>query len=167
MNIGLGLAARGLLGEAQVPLKEAVEGNREVLGNSHLHTLAAANNLAYVYEQLEQFEAATEVYRAALPGLTDKFGDQHPRTQMGRRNLAQSLEAQKLFTEAVGVRTRVLEIEVSAYGDLHASTAAARFDLAKTLAADGSVDKAKQQYDRVVSDFTQYYTAEHPFVTEA
>ena len=112
MNIGLGLAARSFFTEACMPLEEALLGNSQVLGSTHLHTLASATNLAYVYGQLERFRDAEALHKETLlPGLVAKFGADHPRTQAARQSLSQVLEMQDQFEEAEGIRREILQRE--------------------------------------------------------
>ena len=77
------------LDRAEELYREALDAQRETLGNRHADTLTSINNLAIFEYQRGNIEHAKTLCREAVDGARATLGDAHPNTQVFMRNLAQ------------------------------------------------------------------------------
>src|SRR5262249_49614388 len=61
---------------------------RRVLGNEHMTTLIAVNNLALIYRAEKRYKEAEPLYFENVEGSRRIYGSEHPETVVGIVNLA-------------------------------------------------------------------------------
>jgi tetratricopeptide (TPR) repeat protein/predicted Ser/Thr protein kinase len=112
---------------------EAVEGLREVLGDSHPDVIVELGNLGAAYNYAGEADEAEATLREALRRATAVWGPGHPRTARLEGTLGLSRMRQKDLTGARAHLQRSLDVRIEALGPDHAEVASARFNLATVL----------------------------------
>ena len=87
-NLGRLLGVTGQAEEAEALTRDVLARMREVLGDDHPDTLAAASALASVLYERRAFDEAIALIEDVLAGYTDRFGSRHPSTVRTLANLA-------------------------------------------------------------------------------
>ena len=82
------LQAQGKLGEAEPLCREALDGCRRTLGDSHPNTLTSIGNLAALLLEQGKLAEAGPLFRESLDGHRRVLGDAHPNTRSAERRLA-------------------------------------------------------------------------------
>ena len=143
-SVGRLLQAQGDLEGAELILREAVDGCREVLGDRHPQTLASVNDLGWVLEDKGKLDSAEVLYREAIRGRRETLGDRHRDTliSIGRlgwlvmMNKGDQDEAEAFLREAMDGRRETL-------GERHPDTLEAINDVGCLLRRRGDVDGAE------------------------
>jgi tetratricopeptide (TPR) repeat protein len=113
--LGVLLQTQGKLSEAEPFYREALEGNRGVLGDDHPSTLTSINNLAGLLDQQSRWSESLEIRRLAVdiarraePEGGSKLGS--ALVQLGINLIAQNrhADAQPVLEECLEIRQRVL-----------------------------------------------------------
>ena len=86
-NLAVLLKAQGKLVEAEPLYREALEGRRRTLGDTHPNTLNSINNFAMLLEAQRKLSEAELLYREAVSGAKKTLGDAHPTTVIFQENL--------------------------------------------------------------------------------
>lgn len=135
------LQAQSRLAEAEPLYREALPGQRRVLGNRHPDTLATINNMATLLRDQHKLAEAEPLCREALAGRRRALGKCHRDTLNSVSNLASVLldqgklaEAEPLYRESLAGRHCLL-------GDSHQATLAGVDRLANLLKAQGKLWK--------------------------
>ena len=76
-EMGSVLLSAGKLAEAELYLREALEGYLRVLGDEHPDTLNSINNMGFLLVSTGRLGEAEPYYREALEGLRHVLGDEH------------------------------------------------------------------------------------------
>ena len=107
------LQAKGDLAAAEPLYCEALEVQRETLGDRHPDTLASIGNLGTLLYTKGDHAAAEPLYREALEVQRETLGDRHPSTLISINNLGLLLQekgdfvaAEPLYREALGCVAR-------------------------------------------------------------
>ena len=79
-NMALLLQDQGKLGEAEPLYREALDGRRRTLGDSHPDTLTSINNLESLLQAQGKLGEAEPLYREALDECRLTLGDAHADT---------------------------------------------------------------------------------------
>jgi len=74
-SLAMLLQHQGKLAEAEPLLREALDGNKQRLGNSHLHTLTSINNLATLLQDQGKAEAEPLMREASTGQLSPTHSD--------------------------------------------------------------------------------------------
>ena len=84
------LQNKGDLAAAELLLREALEAQRETLGNRHPSTLVSISNLSVLQmlKDKNNFDAAEPLHREALEGRRETLGNRHPNTLISINNLS-------------------------------------------------------------------------------
>ena len=82
---------KGELVEAEMLYREVIEATREALGDKHLETLVAINNLGTLLAEKGDLDSAEVLHRDALEGARETLGDQDPHTLCSIHNLGMLL----------------------------------------------------------------------------
>jgi tetratricopeptide (TPR) repeat protein len=100
------LNRRGKVAEAESMLREVIQTQRRVLGETHEVTAASMSNLGGMLFEQKRFADAEPLFRQALESRRRQLGDGHPDTlgslsNLGRtlRALDRPLEAEPIFAE--------------------------------------------------------------------
>ena len=106
--------------EAEALFRETLAGYRRALGDRHLSTLAACNNLAALLKARGRLDEAEVLFREALAGKRAALGDRHPSTLATVSQLASVLEAHARSRVSGGVAEARLpqEAAVGMYEDV-------------------------------------------------
>ncbi len=168
---------QGKLTEAEPYFREALEGNRRVLGDDHASTLASNNSIASLLQSQGKLTEAEPYLREALEGCRRVLGDDHASTLASKSNLAlllvelgNAVEAEQLAGETVLAARETLGAEHWLHGnflgkDGRALAALERFDDAESalLEAHGILQTAlgdeHEQTERVVGYLADLYDA--------
>ena len=89
-TLALELKAQGKYDEAEPLFCEAVEVQRETLGNRHPDTLTSISNLGMLLQAKGDLAAAEPLLREAAEVFRETLGSQHPSTLIAIDNLAQA-----------------------------------------------------------------------------
>ena len=88
------LYGKGRFGEAVLPARQALELNREVLGERHPSTINSLGNLAFLLQARGDLDAARPMLERALRLREEVLGERHPGTISSLNNLATLLHDQ-------------------------------------------------------------------------
>jgi len=142
-NLATLLYDQGKLSKAEPLFKEALEGRRRTLDNTHCETLTSINNLGMLLHHQGKLSEAEPLFREALEAQRRTLGDTHPDTLTSINNLGlllqdqgKLIEAEPLFREALKVRRRTL-------GDTHPDTLISINNLGLLLQDQGKLSEAE------------------------
>jgi len=147
-NLGIMLLGRDRHAEALPYLEQAVELYRELLGESHLRTAAAYNNLAIAEENTGQLDAAEAHYRSAISSWRSVYGPNHPRPMLAFENLVRALGRWGRAEEGVAAGREALTQRVAVHGANHVDAVPAMIALGVNLAFAGDLADAREQLQR-------------------
>ena len=116
------LQNQGKYDEAEPLFREALEVDRETLGNRHPDTLAAVSNLGGLLHAKGDLAAAEPLLREALEGRRQTLGNRHPLTIIFINNLGTLLQDKGDLTAAEPLLREALEVRRETLGDSHPST---------------------------------------------
>ncbi len=114
-NLGVYDAALSLL-------EQAVQTRRRVLGDDHVDTLHAVNQLANAYWYLSRFDQAEPLYLDVVARRQRILGGDHPDTLRANFDLGSLYVAQKRWDEAEALIRSTLEAQTRVLGDSHPDT---------------------------------------------
>ncbi len=147
---------------AEPHLEEAVRLYRRTLGDKHLNTLNAMEDLALVYRRHARYDEAEELFTEALAGKRDLLGNDHFETAVSTNDLAtlyhtvgRHEEAERLYLESVEVRRAL-------FGDEHAEMAACECNLANLYEVQGRYDEAAALHEMALKTRRSTLGDEHP-----
>ncbi|KAJ7927307.1 hypothetical protein B0H13DRAFT_1705172 [Mycena leptocephala] len=95
---------------------------QQLLGDNHLDTLLAMNELAVTYWKLKEFKKAEELQVVVLEKRKQLLGDDQPGTLVAMGNLANTYHNLKQFTKAEELQVVVLQKRKQLLGDDHPET---------------------------------------------
>lgn len=90
--MGVLLSKQGRLDEAEALYREALGGNRRVLGDEHPSTLRVVSYMGLLYQRRGKLDEAEALFREALEARRLVLGDEHPETLNSICNLGELLE---------------------------------------------------------------------------
>ncbi len=160
--IGQNFSRLALYEEAQPLLVEALERQRELLGEDHPATLAALNNLAGLYRAQGRYPEAEPLYEDVLARRRRVLGADDPDTLATMNALAglywnqgRNEAAEKLFVETLDARRRVL-------GNDHADTAESLNDLGLLYRDQGRNDRVEKLLGEALEIQRRVLGPDHP-----
>ena len=142
--------------------ERVLEACRRLMGEEHLDTLAAMNNLAVMMKAQGDLAGARELEERVLEGLRHLLGVEHPDTLTAMNNLAQTLWAQGDLAGARKLQERVLRALRRLLGEEHLDTLTAMNNLAGTMKAQGDLAGARELQERVLRARRRLLGEEHP-----
>ena len=129
--------------------EEVLAGQREYLGNDHLHTLQTQGSLAADLRALGEYQAALrqdlETYRAAR----NAYGEEYRGTLSAAHNLALSYLLNGDFRSALAQDRLTLERRMSVHGTLHPRTFNSGSSVARDLLEAGRYAEAAARMSTV------------------
>ena len=140
----------GRLPQAEALLKNVVTFRREKLGEQHLDTLTAKNELANVYLAQARRKEAEELYHQVLEGRQSQLGNEHPKTLEAMSNLATVWRDQGRWKEAENLNDQVLEIALRVHRERHPNTLKMMNNQANLYAMQGRFQEAEKLARRVL-----------------
>jgi tetratricopeptide (TPR) repeat protein/predicted Ser/Thr protein kinase len=131
---------------AELHLTQALKLYREALGEKHLYTFDAMEDLALAYRRNARYQEAEELFTGALEGKLDLLGERHFETTVSMNDLATLYHTQGRFDEAEHLYLRSLEIRRQLFGEEHPETAACECNLANLYEIQGRYDEAEAMH---------------------
>lgn len=135
---------------------------RQLLGDDHLETLAAENNLIALRQQMGHVNEAALGHSAVLKTVRRRLGDEHPQTLSAMSRMAGALVGQGDISGARRLDEFVLAARTRALGPDHAETLTAMDDLAGVVAEDYDKERAGDLLEHVVSARRRVLGPDHP-----
>jgi tetratricopeptide (TPR) repeat protein len=121
-NMGRLYAQHGLYSPAMCLLEWAREGQKKLLGDEHVSTLATSHSLATVFREQGQYEKALEWYGRTLDGNEKTFGKDHPSTLNTVNNMAIVFKNQGQYEKTLEWYGRALDGYEKTLGKDHPGT---------------------------------------------
>ena len=144
------LQSQGRFDEAQQFYREALEGQRRVLGDDHPNTLASISNLGTLLVAQGQLDEAEQLFGEALQTRRRTLGDDHPRTLRSIGMVGTLLRRQGRVDEAIPYYYEALEGRRRTLGDDHPSTLNSFTNMCSLLHAQGRLDEAEAYCNKAV-----------------
>ena len=126
---------QGKYGEAEPLYREALELDRQTLGNRHQSTLDSINNLGALLQDKGDLTAAEPLYREALELDRGTLGSRHKNTLASINNLGVLLHNKGDLAAAEPLYREALEVRRATLGDRHPHTLASITNLGLLLYA--------------------------------
>ncbi|EXA48836.1 hypothetical protein FOVG_05494 [Fusarium oxysporum f. sp. pisi HDV247] len=139
-RFGIFFSEIGRWNDAAVSQREVFEKRQRILGDEHLSTISAMNNLGSTLSNQGKLDEAASMRTDVLEIRRRILGDKHPSTITAMNNLAATLSDQGKLDEAASMRTDVLEMRRRILGDEHPSTITAMNNLGSTLRDQGKLE---------------------------
>jgi len=136
-------SAHGYTGDLEQELelrKLIIDRGMVARGKDHPDVGSAKVNLAYVYNDLEQYVEVERLFSEAVDIWTTSLGPENPTTLRGRRNLAVFQAQQGLNPDALRNLEQVIEIQSTNLGPEHPNTIESRLYRAELLLRRGAAD---------------------------
>ena len=137
------LQNQGKYDEAEPLFREALEVDRETLGNRHPDTLAAISNLGGLLHAKGDLAAAEPLCREALEVRRETLGDRHPSTLASINSLGWLLMDKGDLATAESLCHEAIEVQRETFGDRHPSTLTSISNLGVLLQAKGDLAAAE------------------------
>lgn len=135
---------QGRLEEAEELNKEVLEAIKSVLGEEHLETLYAMDELACIYSCQGQLKQAESLQKQVLETRKRVLGAEHPGTLAAMSNLGFTYLSQGKLREAEDLHNHVFETSKRVLGAEHPDTLDGMEILALTWESQGQLDRAKE-----------------------
>lgn len=167
-STSMGLKALLFVGEqgddagAKRLLTPIVEMSTRVLGEEHLYTLTAMNNLAWIHRNQGDLPGARQLLDRVLQVMMRTLGERHMETLNSMDNLASILRDLGEYDGARRLQERALEVITRAAGEEDPRTLRTRSNLALTLEAQGDRKGARGIQEQVLKLATRAFGEEHP-----
>ncbi len=140
--------------EKAEPLQREILATRyEVLGEKHLLTGFAHDNLAITLDGLEKNTEAEQHYRKALEILIQVYGEDHPEVAQTMNNVASFLVSQGQLDEAEGLLLKARDTFKTSVGPDYFMVADAQFSLASLNFERGAFDQAQSMIQESVATY--------------
>ena len=134
-------AAAGQAGRAISLHEDVLIRLRATLGENHLTTLVAMNNLARAYEAGLRHAESIELYEKTFPKLRAKLSDDHPTVLTAMCGLARAYQSSGRLSQAIGLFEATLSKRRVKLGDRHPETLMSLFELASAYSAAKQPEK--------------------------
>ena len=151
-NLGIMLLSRERNSEAALYLGQAAALYRTLLGENHLRTASAYNNLAIAEENTGQLEAAERHYREAISMWQKIYGADAPSPDAGHGNAGALTGRWGRYAEGVAAGQLALQTRVNAHGANHPDIVPALIALGVNQGNSGDLAAAEQSLLRAQED---------------
>jgi tetratricopeptide (TPR) repeat protein len=142
------LRARGRYAAAARAWREVLTVRRKLLGEAHVLTAGAHNEVAANLEDAGQARVAQAFYGRALAIQRKVLGERHPGTATGYNNLAICLHSQGKYRQAQPPAEKALLVRRELLGEANALTAQSYDTLAGVLGSQGKHAQAQPLYEK-------------------
>lgn len=166
-TLGWDYRALGLNEPAEKLLRRSHELYRTTLGDSHLDTMNALNNVATLMTELAQYKEAADLFEQLRTVQERVLGKEHPATLITINNLALDIDWQGRSKEAEALYRQALEAQTRLLGPQNPDRLHTLNNLAACLPALGKVEEAKQLFEELVREQTAAHGANHPETLQA
>ncbi len=160
------LQAIGNYKEAEELFREALEIDREAVGEEHPKYATRLNNLALVVRAQGRVEEAKGLYRKALGIDRATIGEGHPNYATRLNNLAVAVLFQGRVAEAEGLYREALEIDRVALGEGHPSYAIGLGNLGQLLGHLDRAEEGRKMLEHALEIFRETLPPDHPHIAE-
>ena len=161
-NMGVLLAARGKLAEAEPYFRESLASHRRVLGDDHPDTLGAIDSMSGMLLQQGKLAEAEPYSREVLERRRRVLGDDHPDTLQSITMMSKLLRAQGKFAEAEPFGLEVLERCRRVLGDDHPQTLDAIGNMGNQYWGQGKLAEAEPYYREALERSRRVLGNDHP-----
>ncbi len=161
-QLALYLNTRGLHGEAEPLMRQALAIDEASFGNEHPNVARDLNNLAQLLQATNHLSEAEPLMSRALAIDEASFGSEHPSVAISLNNLAQLLKATNRLSEAEPLLRRALAIDEASFGNEHPDVAIDLNNLAQLLQATNRLSEAEPLMRQAVAIFERSLGADHP-----
>ena len=161
-QIGLCQASLGQYSIAEMVHRQALLLRGRRLGDTHIHTLASANEVAIALEKQGKYEEAELMHRQTLAQREKVLGLEHPDTLTSRSNFAIVLESQGKYEEAELIDRQTLAQREKVLGLEHLDTLTSRNNLAIVLESQGKYEEAELMDRQTLAQREKVLGLEHP-----
>jgi tetratricopeptide (TPR) repeat protein len=127
---------------AEPHLERAVELYRQALGDHHLNTFDAMENLALIHRRQARYDEAEKLFRTSLEGKLALLGEEHFETTVAMNDLATLYHTQGRHEQAERLYLRSLEMRRRLFPEDHPEVAACQCNLANLYEIMGRYDEA-------------------------
>jgi len=147
--------------------RRVTDGLSALLGENHLETLRAQENLAATFHELGDLSAARELKQRVVDAYRRSLGNEHPVTVGAMGSLGVTLFACGDLVAARREQTEVLATRRLALGEAHPMTLLAKRNLAITLDALGEHDAALDLRTAILAARRTTLGDDHPDTLDA
>jgi len=134
------------------------------LGAEHQDVATTLNNLAELYESMEDYEKALPLFQRALDIRENVLGPQHPSVATTLNNLAELYRQMGDYEKALPLFQRALEIYEKVLGSQHPSVATILNNLAELYCMMEDYEKALPLFQRAFEISENVLGPQHPSV---
>jgi len=161
-NLALLLRVQGKLSEAAPLFREALEGRRRTLGNTHPDTLTSLDNFGVLLLFQGKLSEAEPLLREALEVKRRTLGDTHPSTLTSINSLGLLLKNQGKLSEAEPLFREALEGSRRTLGDTHPTTLDTMNSFGAFLLGQGNLNEAEPLLREALQGFHRTLGDTHP-----
>ncbi|MEZ4422811.1 MAG: serine/threonine-protein kinase [Gemmatimonadota bacterium] len=165
-NLGLTLVRLGELDRAEPYLRDAVDLNRSVRGDTHPLVATNLNSLATLYFRQGRLEEAAALFQDVLERRRALYGSDHPDVGAPLNNLAQVLSRLGRFEDAEAHAREALEIQRRLQAPGHPTLGLALKNLARLLVQKGDAAAAEAPALEALAVFQAAFGEEHGQVAD-
>ncbi len=155
---------QGRYSEAEPLFQQALEMNKQVLGESHPDVANSLNNLASFYESQGRYNEAELLFQQALQMKKQVLGESHPGVATSLNNLALLYNFQGRYSEAEALLQQALQIGKRLLGKEHRSVATSLNNLAGVYDTQGRYSEAEPLYQQALQMKKRLLGESHPDV---
>ena len=159
--------SQGNYAKAEPLYLQALETNKQVLGEMHPHIAVCLNNLALLYHLQGEYQKAEPLFCRALEITKQTLGEKHPDYATTLNNLAvlykdlgDYARAEQLFRQAGEIRKQTL-------GEKHSAYANSLNDLALLYHHQGDYARAEPLYRQALEIRKQALGEKHPLYSQS
>ena len=143
-------------------LQQALQINKEVLGEKHPDYARSLNNLAVLYESLGNYQKALPLQQQALQINKEVLGEKHPDYAISLNNLAVLYEKMGSYEKALPLYQQALQIRKEVLGEKHPDYARSLNSLAELYEDMGSYQKALPLHQQALQIRKEVLGEKHP-----
>jgi CHAT domain-containing protein/tetratricopeptide (TPR) repeat protein len=158
----LALGEQGRWQEALPLAEEALQINRAIRGEKHVHYAGSLCNLGYACSFLGDYPRAEALYRQAIECLEKAHAENHPFFAISLENLANCFVDQGDYARAEPLRRQVLEIRKRTLGENHGQYAKALENMANLCHNMGDEASAEPLHRQALDIFKKALGEAHP-----
>ena len=166
-RIGTYYWEQGLSDKAEQIQVQALELQKEVLGEKHPDTITAMGDLAATWRHQGRLNEAEQLEVQVLKLRKEVQGEKHPYTITALANLAATWQRLGQLEKAEQLQVQVLELRKEVLGEKHPGTIRAMSKLAATWWQQGRLDKAEQLEVQALELQKEVLGEKHPYTITA
>ena len=153
-NVAFALDEQRKYDEAEILYREAIDMQRQLLGNDHPDVAMALNNLSFLSYAKGDLDAAVRMTQESLDIYRRTLGDEHPTVARIMNNLAVWEMEKKDYASAEPLLRDALELRRKLLGEEHADVATTMVQLAALLVETNRFEEART----IASDAREVFT---------